>query len=885
MSDNVLINSFATGELAPSLYARTDLAAYHSGLAICRNFFVDYRSGVSTRSGTKFIIQCKASNTPVRLIPFSVSTTITYVIEFGDHYCRFYNNGAVVLEAAFPITLTNNAAPLIVRVPGNNFIIGDWIFTNNVVGVPGINGRYFIVQAISGNDLTLTDVNGNLVDSTTWGTYLSGGTASRVYTIISPYAASDLQLLKFVQSVSQLYLAHPSYPPTSLSFNSPTNWTFTSLSFATTLATPANVVLSVNIPNPGQQTPVSNTTYAYCVTSVDQSGQESLPGFSNQFTTAFTTGSGDISIVQGTATLTWNAVPGAIGFNIYKAQVNNGPAGGTIPTGVGFGFAGSTTSLVNPSFIDSNIIPDFTIQPPQTNNNPFANGNNPSCVTFFQQRSYWASSASAPATFWASQPGAFLNMNESNPVQASDFIQGTIVSTQLNQIKHMLPMPGGLIMLTGRSAFTLSSGQGANATLAVTPLNATITPQAYNGSSDVAPIVVNEDIMYIQAKGSIIRDLAYNIYAAIYTGTDVSIKSNHLFFNHLINYWAYAEEPFKIIWSIRDDGVLLSFTYIKEQQIVGWARHDTQGSYKAVTTVQEGTVDATYFIVQRQIGGTGVYMQWVERQMERTFTYGAEDAFCVDAGVGSTLFTPTNLGLGVFLGNNSNVNGSACTIQISGPGASPFSTTPGQIIRVVGGIIRVTSYASPTQVSGVIIQPLILPPGASAQSYNPGVWNIATPATKFFGFSHLIGFSINVLADGSVYNGLSVASDGSITLPNAATKVTGGLGFQAQMQTMPLDLGEPTVQGKRKKIGALNLKLANSRGLKVGRTFNTLVQMKDQFTNIPPGTQIPLISGDARVIVDALWDVPGQICIQIDDPLPASVLGVIPEYIIGDTPK
>ena len=65
MSENAIQTSFASGELAPSIFARTDLAAYHQGLANCRNFFVDYRSGVSTRQGTKYVLQCKTLGSKV----------------------------------------------------------------------------------------------------------------------------------------------------------------------------------------------------------------------------------------------------------------------------------------------------------------------------------------------------------------------------------------------------------------------------------------------------------------------------------------------------------------------------------------------------------------------------------------------------------------------------------------------------------------------------------------------------------------------------------------------------------------------------------------------------------------------------------------------------
>ena len=41
----VIQSSFNSGEWAPTLYARVDVAKYHSGAALLRNFFVDYRGG------------------------------------------------------------------------------------------------------------------------------------------------------------------------------------------------------------------------------------------------------------------------------------------------------------------------------------------------------------------------------------------------------------------------------------------------------------------------------------------------------------------------------------------------------------------------------------------------------------------------------------------------------------------------------------------------------------------------------------------------------------------------------------------------------------------------------------------------------------------------
>jgi hypothetical protein len=126
-----------------------------------------------------------------------------------------------------------------------------------------------------------------------------------------------------------------------------------------------------------------------------------------------------------------------------------------------------------------------------------------------------------------------------------------------------------------------------------------------------------------------------------------------------------------------------------------------------------------------------------------------------------------------------------------------------------------------------------------------------------------------------------------VILPVPATRAVVGYGFQAQLQTMYLDLGSETntVQGKRKKVGALTVRVKDTRGIKAGMTFDTVTPIKELNRSNPLGLPTELITADERIVMDPLWDVPGQICIQIDDPLPATVLGVIPEVVLGDGGK
>ncbi len=339
-------------------------------------------------------------------------------------------------------------------------------------------------------------------------------------------------------------------------------------------------------------------------------------------------------------------------------------------------------------------------------------------------------------------------------------------------------------------------------------IDVTAHAQAYNGSSDLSAIPINYDILYVQAKNSYVRDLTFDFYRSIYTGTDISVLSSHLFYGHQLTEWAYAEEPFKLVWAVRDDGILLSLTFLKEQEIIGWAHRDTTGSFKSVCSVVEAVtlsngvvinVDAVYCVVQRTINGNTV--QYIERMAERIFPNGATDAWCVDAG-----------------------------------------------IQYVG-----------------------------------------SPATSFAGAQHLAGATVTGLADGVVITPFSMPTSGSFTLSTPASKVTVGLAFTPQLQTLRLDLGEPTAQGKRKKITSVTVRVQETLGLSIGRSFSSLVPMKDLVVgNV--GTMsnqvvTNLVTDDARTNIDPLWDVPGQYCIQQSNPLPASVLGVIPEITVGDTVK
>lgn len=534
-----------------------------------------------------------------------------------------------------------------------------------------------------------------------------------------------------------------------------------------------------------------------------------------------------------------------------------------------------------------------------------ASGGNPGVPAFFQERLMLAAQAQAVQTYNMSQPASFYNFNVSNPSEDDDAISGSIISEDLNDIRSLITVPTGIIALTGHTAWLINGGGGISTMNPITPSNQTANPQAFNGANDLRPVKINFDLIYGTNKGGYFRDLTYNIYANIYTGQDITTLSNHLFYGRYFTDAAWAEEPLKTYWAVRNDGVLLSLGFVKEQDLIGWAHHDTDGQFTSVCSVIEtvgigNVVDAVYVIVQRQVNANTV--QYVERFADRYFTHGWIDSWSVDCALRTqpNAQPPNQL----VITGNATVIGNSVTLTdaLDAPFTSIMATNNWRVDTNDGGVYEVTGYTSTSQVTASVIR---VPDTYNNYTFAPfpqagGTWAIWEPVTTVTGLTQLVGQNVTGTADGAVVPPTTVSASGSVTLSSPASKITLGLAFLPQLVTLPLDLGEPTVQGKRKKIAGVTLRVADTLGLQIGTSFANAVTCKDlQLGNIGsmsnqkvvdlvnPSTTVNLEpgAGDSWTIMDQLWQEAGSYCIQQNLPYPATILGAMPFVVVGDSPK
>jgi len=421
----IMQKSFSSGELSPSLYARTDVAKYQNALRTCRNFYVMRHGGVSNRPGTQFVGEAKNQNRTVRLIPFVFNVNQTYCLEFGRFYMRVIKNGEYIKRDGQSITGITNANPAVITYSGaDNYANDDHILLSGISGPMGnyLNNRQFIVKNVNttANTFHIHYMNNTNVNSTSFGAYTSGGTIEEIYEITTPYSENDLSELKFVQSADVLTIVHPGHAPQNLSRTGDASWTLAAITFEAQIDYPTSITAV-------QNGTTGARTYKYTVTAFNPlTGQETtlktVPP-SGAYLATVTNGNATLSSTNS-ITVSWSLTSlygftaSQLDFNIYRET-----------NGV-FGFIGIASGVT--SFVDIGYDINTADTPPRITEDFNASGDYPSAITYYQQRLVLANTNNDIEKVYASKTASFYDFSTSNPIQDDDAIINDYTGDELS---------------------------------------------------------------------------------------------------------------------------------------------------------------------------------------------------------------------------------------------------------------------------------------------------------------------------------------------------------------------------------------------------------------------------------------------------------------------
>ncbi len=848
--------NFAGGEIAPTIHGRTDTVKHQTGLKTCRNFQVMLHGGVQNRPGTKFVAETKDSTKPSRLIQFVFNSSQTYVLEFGDLYMRVIDDGAYVLETPTVITSISQAVPAVVTTAAahglNN---GDEVALAGVSGMVEVNGRNFKVLALTLTTFSIQYMDGTDVDSTGF-TAGTGGTVARVYTITTPYPATKLFDIRYVQSADVVILVHKDFAPRKLTRAALTSWTLAQVVFGPAI-TPAT---DVSCGGSG--------SLRFVVSAIDSTtGEEST---------------GSVPSAVGSGVISWVAPIGftVSAYNIYK-EISAGTGiygfrGLSLTTTFDDGAPGTPDPLDNPVVFRCPFSADGVSQPAD------GSGYNPQAITFYQARLILGYTNNAPQTFWTSKVGAYFNFCKNEPVQDDDPVTAPLASNRVNSIVHLTNL-GKLIPWTDGGEWTAGDDAG------LTPTSINAKQHSYNGSGSVPPLLLDTTAVYLQARGSIVRDLAFDFQVDGYRGNNLSIFAAHLFRGKTVVDWTYQQAPDSIIWAVRSDGVMLGLTYVREQQIWGWHRHDTEGQFESVCAVPEGSEDALYAIVRRSVDGRDV--RYVERFYSRNpndpLKYVFMDSSLAYDGrnTGSTTMTISGGTTWDFL-ETLTVTASVDTFTAEDVGKKVFVYGPdGEVIRM-----SILNYVSPTVVTG---KPHATVP-VTLQGVARATWSLAVK--QVFGLWHLEGKDVSAYADGNVAASpnneavvLKTVSSGSISFgttsqPEWYAVVFVGLPYLSDVETLDFENGNRS----RFLVSDVTIKVESTKGLFIGpraplddevdpllNLYETKIRNEESYDEA-----VRLATGDIEQTIQGQYSHGGGVFLRQVDPVPATLLTVAANGVV-----
>ena len=871
--------SFAGGEYSPNIYARVDIQKYATGLKTCKNFFIHPHGGASNRPGFKLAAPQGDETKKARVVPHIFSRTQAYTLEVGENYIRFFTDqGQIIVVGAAAY------------VPATPYIVNDYVTYSGTT--------YRCIQDGTGQQPDISPLY--------W-------TAQTAYEIYSPYVEADLPTLKFTSSADVIYITTSSYQTRTLTRYGETDWRLelfepedgpfipeniiSGLTMTASATTGAGVTITASSAY-FESTNVGSlfklTHYIEGQTATNNFTGVSIGSSIRAFTTwrliTHGTWTGKLKIEKSIDNgATWTALRTFTSANDFNpntfgtedVEINTEPFLVRVNM---YSFTSGTCNcdLTTDAFYQSGVIKftGYTSSVLMTGTVITAFGSTaatsiwtegswsdrrgwPAESTFHQDRLVFAATDFEPMTEWLSKAGEYTSFGRNaSTLLDTDSISVNLLSRQLNAINGLVPLEN-LISFTTASEWDISAQEGV-----LTPTTIQAKAQSYRGSNGVNPVVIGNQLIYVQANGSVVRNFGYEFSSDSFNGTDLRILAEHLFNGHTISDIAYQQDNDSIVWLVRDDGILLAMTYLYEQEVIAWTHHETDGEVESVAVIPADGYDELWISVKRG------NRRFIERMVQRLSSTDPQDQYFMDSGISYdvpvVITGVTQASPGVVTTATAHGFSNGDFVDISDiVGMTELNTNRYKIANVAAQTFELTEEDSGDDIDTT---------GFTA--YVSG-GNARKCFATFSGLDHLEGQMVAVLGNGAVFPQQEVIG-GEITLTRVCSKVHIGLPYISDFETLNIEksTNDGTIQGVAIKISNVTFRVLNSRGGWIGPNFDTLYEGFIP-ERVRLGLAPRLFSGDIRLGLGAGYEDGGRVCYRQYDPLPVTITAVIPEVRIG----
>jgi hypothetical protein len=703
------------------------------------------------------------------------------------------------------------------------------------------------------------------------------------YEVETPYAHTDVADLVYIQDADVMYITHPDYPVHKLSRLADDDWTLTEVDFAPAMAAPTGLDVTAYY----QRTSGVGTATNFQVTSVTAGGAESVGSTAVSVSITNPQGDGDGRLYR----FTWTPVTGAASYRLYRTS--GSPQGFIVETTRATAeIAETNVSGVNPQIpgvadVGSVAAPTGVA----------------ASIIYGKELSYKVSAVSE-ATGEESLPSTEFTVENDLSFQGNrNVIFWDAVAGASGYIIYR--EDNGVYGYIGRSETTDFTDDNIVADISDTPQ---IARNPFEGTGNYPRCVTFIEQRLAFASTTNDPQAVWMSQSANYENFGYSSPAKA---SDAVTFRVKSRQINEIRGMIALKGLML-LTSGAEWVVSGGSQSDaiTPSSIKIDNQGYRGAARVQPIVV----GNTVLFAQ-ARGGVIRDFSY----EFAQDSFVGKDL---TVLARHLFEGKE---------IKAWGYAQAPYS-----VIWVVlddGSLVSLT-YMKEHEVwgwtrhqsgAGAVFEDVaVIAEGTEDVPYflvrrtidgttkryieqlhtrafddvedaffvDCGLTYTGSAATIITGLDHLEGEEVVALANGNVVRGLTVGTvTGGIgvVLPNAATKVHVGLPMDVLLETLNLDLGQVnglgTVQGRTKSVPTVTLRVEKTRGIFVGpyddtRDGGKLVEDKQRSTEAW-NEAIGLYTGDREITTAWDWNTNGRTVVRQFDPLPMTILALMPDVKIG----
>ena len=189
----------------------------------------------------------------------------------------------------------------------------------------------------------------------------------------------------------------------------------------------------------------------------------------------------------------------------------------------------------------------------------------PCTVEFHQGRLWFGGTPGQPQTLWASRVDDFSAFTPGIPADSPMIL--TMAASQQNRISWIASLRGLMIGTSeGEWRLSATNSEGLNAS------NAGFERHSGVGSAFLDTLSVENSLLFVQQGGMKVRELFYSLEADGYQTRDVSLLSDHLLAEGIVDWTVQRSTAFHV-WCVLGDGSAVCMTLNREQNVVAWHAH------------------------------------------------------------------------------------------------------------------------------------------------------------------------------------------------------------------------------------------------------------------------------------------------------------------------